>query len=70
MEANKRLKIEIELHFVGDGRTFLNFWNWLDGNDVIAEMKEGKLYEDEKEISLQEFTDKIRDRFKRSNDRA
>ena len=40
----KTLKVEIELHVVGDGRTFLNFWNWKNGDDVIAELKNGKLY--------------------------
>lgn len=64
----KRLKAEIELHVVGDGRTFLNFWNWQNGDDVIAELKNGKLYisdEDEKEseLSLDEFVNKVKSKF-------
>lgn len=28
---DKVLKIEIELHITGDGRTFVNFWNYMNG---------------------------------------
>ena len=63
----QRLKVELELHVVGDGRTYLNFWNWKTGEDVISEIKNGKLYMDinevETEISLQQFIDEVKDKF-------
>jgi hypothetical protein len=59
----KRLKIEIELHIVGDGRTFVNFWNYMNGDDVVAELKDGKLYQDDEEISLQKFVDDVKSKF-------
>lgn len=62
--SEERLKVEIELHVVGDGRTFLNFWNYENGEDVIAEVKDGKLYMDvnevETEVTLQMFIDSIK----------
>jgi hypothetical protein len=58
-------KENIELNFPGDGRTFLNFWDWAHGNDVVCQIKKGKLmlteYDKnskklpEREISFQEF---------------
>lgn len=33
-----RSKHTIEFHIVGDGREFLNFWDWAHGNDVVAEI--------------------------------
>lgn len=63
----KRLKIGLELHVVGDGRTFLNYWDAVNGDDVIAEVKQGKLYMDiddeEKEVSLQYFIDSTKAKF-------
>jgi len=63
----KILKIGLELHVVGDGRTFLNYWNAINGDDVIAEVKEGNLYMDidneEKEVSLQHFIDTTKGKF-------
>lgn len=64
----KRLKINLEIHAVGDGRTFLNFWNWMNGDDVVAELKDGKLITTdengvESEISLQDFIDKVKSKF-------
>lgn len=63
----QRLKVELELHVVGDGRTYLNFWNWKTGEDVISEVKNGKLYMDinevETEVSLQQFIDEVKDKF-------
>ncbi len=71
----QRLKVELELHVVGDGRVFLNFWNYMTGEDVLAEVKDGKListiYDDnvevisEKEITLQEFIDRVKSKFKK-----
>ena len=59
----KRLKVKIELLVVGDGRTFINFWNYINGDDVIAELKEGKLHQDGEEISLQKFVDDVKSKF-------
>lgn len=56
------MKIEIEILQVGDGRTFVNFWNYMNGDDVVAELKEGKLFQDEKEISFQKFVDDVKER--------
>lgn len=65
--SEKRLKIDIELHIVGDGRTYLNFWNHTNGEDVIAEVKRGKLFmdveEEEIEVSLQQFIDYCKSKF-------
>ena len=65
--SEKRLKINLELHVVGDGRTFLNFWNYINGEDVIAEIKDGKLYMDinqtETEVTLQKFIDDVKIKF-------
>ena len=71
----QRLKVELELHVVGDGRVFLNFWNYMTGEDALAEVKDGKListiYDDnvevisEEEITLQEFIDRVKSKFKK-----
>jgi hypothetical protein len=52
-------KIRIELNIVGDGRRFLNFWNWRSGNDVCAEIIDGSLYDEEAEITLEEFINRV-----------
>lgn len=57
------LKVKLELHVVGDGRTFLNFWNWMTGEDVIAELIDGKLYQDNVEISLDKFVNDVKNKF-------
>lgn len=36
-------KYGIEINFVGDGRTFVNFWDYAHGNDVIVEIIDGEL---------------------------
>lgn len=54
-------KYKLELNYPGDGRAFLNYWDWRQGADVCAEIKDGKLFlmdsEDEafKEISFAEY---------------
>lgn len=69
--SGRRLKVEIELHVTGDGRTYLNFWNCENGDDVIAEIKESKLFMDidelETEVTLKKFIDEIKRKF---NDRG
>ena len=62
----KRLKVELELLAVGDGRTFLNFWNWQNWDDVTAELKNGKLFhgdDKEVEITLEEFVNQVKSKF-------
>lgn len=39
-----RGKHRIEFHIVGDGRKFLNYWDYAHGNDVVCEIRKGKLY--------------------------
>jgi hypothetical protein len=50
----------IELKFVGDGRIFLNYWDIFHGNDVTVELVDGSLYDDEEEITLDEFLSRIK----------
>ena len=65
--AEDELKVQIELRIVGDGRVYLNFWNWRSGDDVVAKVKEGHLFMDinkvETEVSLQRFIDDIKSKF-------
>ena len=51
----ERLKYEIEINRLEDGRTFLNFWNYYNGDDYIAELIDGKLFHNGKNISFQKF---------------
>lgn len=37
-------KYNLELNFPGDGRCFLNFWDSIHGNDVVAEIGEDHMY--------------------------
>ncbi len=62
------MKATIEINFVSDGRIFFNFWDLINGNDVVAEFKNGKLYREIltskdaiKEMSLQEFIDEVKE---------
>lgn len=68
----KEFKFDLELHSPGDGRMFLNFWNYHNGDDVTAEIKDGKIYksddsekedfEYDKEISFQDFIDQVKEK--------
>jgi hypothetical protein len=68
-------KHKLELNIVGDGREFLNFWDWAHGNDVVCEIRDNKLFytpQDEKgnelpekEISMAEFLDLVRESIKK-----
>lgn len=33
-------RYNLELNFPGDGRLFLNYWDWAHGIDVCAEVKD------------------------------
>ncbi len=58
-------KHKIELNYPGDGRKFLNYWDWAHGRDVCCEIVGDKLmksnYDDDgnelppTEITFQEF---------------
>lgn len=58
-----RYKVNVEVHSPGDGRLFLNYWNWRNGNDVTCEVIDGKLIhnnevdgeEKHDEVTLSEF---------------
>lgn len=60
-------KHKIELNIVGDGRIFLNYWDWAHGNDVVCEFRDGKLLkclpddDSEQEISFAEFVESVKD---------
>lgn len=54
------MKIQIEINYIEDGRVFLNFWNYMNGHDVVAEILEGKLYQDGIKITLNEFITKVK----------
>lgn len=65
------MKIPIELN-IPDDRMFLNFWNWDNGDDVVCEIKDGKIllsqYDEDanelppKEISFLEFCQMVKAR--------
>lgn len=54
-----RMKISIELHIVGDGRRFLNYWDYKNGNDVIVEIRSGKLFRKRTEVSVEKFIERV-----------
>lgn len=61
------MKVRLELNVTENG-TFLNYWDSARGNDVVCEVKNGKLmlhtYDNdelvETEISLAEFIEKVK----------
>ena len=57
-------KYNLELNFPGDGRTFLNFFDIINGYDVMAEIKDGKLMLDtnisEREITIEEYIELVK----------
>lgn len=60
------MKISLELNLVDDGRKFLNFWNYMNGDDFVVEVKDGKLYNDDEEVSIGDFLDIVEDKYKNS----
>ena len=59
LKAATAYKVNVEVHSPGDGRLFLNYWNWHNGNDVVCEVIDGKLihhYEVDGEEKNDEFT--------------
>jgi hypothetical protein len=62
MEVEYKMKINLEYNVVGDGREFLNFWDLSKGNDVVAEIKDGRLFlEGTDEISIREFLRRVKE---------
>jgi hypothetical protein len=58
-------KIDLELRVV-NGQTFLSFWDIIGGEDIVTEVKDNKLFRPNgKEITLQEFVDKVVEQVKR-----
>jgi hypothetical protein len=62
-------KYNIELNIPGDGRLFLNFWNWYNGMDVVAEIKDGELEietsdDQTRKIEFKEFLQHVIDSIK------
>lgn len=65
------MKINLELN-IPDDRTFLNFWNWYNGDDVVCRVDHGKLLLTqrdsnndllpEREITIGEFIEMVRER--------
>jgi hypothetical protein len=50
------MKEKLELKFNEDGRTFLNFWDWAHGRDVVAEINDmNELVQDGTVISFEDF---------------
>lgn len=66
-----RLKLNVEIHVVGDGTTYINYWNSINGDDVVAELRNGKLYWDvndvEFECSIQDFIGRVKESYKSVN---
>lgn len=52
---NERYKANVEVHSSGDGRLFLNYWDWRNGSDVVCEVIDGKLIHHNDEVTLTEF---------------
>lgn len=58
-------KYELELNYPGDGRLFLNYWDFSHGEDVCVEYKNETLYtEEQEEISLPDFLKRVEESIK------
>lgn len=53
-------KYNIEINFVGDGRIFVNYWDYKHGEDVVARFVDGQLYDSEEEISFADYLEKVK----------
>ena len=59
-----RYKLNLEIWSPGDGRMFLNYWDYQYGNDVNAQLIDGKIMLDNgdnpsTEISLTDFISRV-----------
>jgi hypothetical protein len=55
------MKIPLELN-VTDSGIYLNYWNSMSGDDVVCQIEDGKLIENDIEISFAEFVTKVLER--------
>lgn len=53
-------KYNLELNIVGDGRTFLNFWDAIHGQDVVARIIGDRIYIDGKKSTIKEFVELVK----------
>ena len=44
MSLQGKYELELKLNGEGDGRKFLNYWDFKYGQDVCCEIKDGKIY--------------------------
>lgn len=66
----ERYKVNVEIHSPGDGRIFINYWNWRNGDDVVCELIDGKIIHSNRvddveknvEITIGEFIKMVEDR--------
>ncbi len=70
MNVPREGKIALELNYPGDGRIFLNFWNLYNGEDIVAQVIDGKLYvrhpndvEPGTEVSFPEFLRRVEEKW-------
>ena len=64
-----KIKLELVSHEEPDGRKFLNYWDYMHGNDVCCQIIDGKLFDVErdskgnelkyKEVTLAEFIARV-----------
>lgn len=69
MMGERRMKIALELVFTGDGRRFLNYWDYVLGNDVIVEIIDGTMVlsdggdvdgNDGQVVNIHEFVEQVK----------
>lgn len=55
-------KIKLELVLNENGNSFLNFWDWSHGNDVVAELNtSGELFQEGEKITFSDFVEQVKD---------
>lgn len=48
--SDKKIKTNLELYCPGDGRTFLTYWSEKHNDNIITELKGGKIFIIDREI--------------------
>jgi hypothetical protein len=61
-------KFEIEINFVGDGRIFVNYWDYMHGEDVVAEFLAGELVCNNEIITFSQYMDKLKETLSKYKD--
>jgi len=60
-----RIVEELELRIYDDGTGNLNFWNIINGNDVVADIsKDNKLSIDGEEITFSDYVERVKESVK------